>query len=126
MGAPRKEINKQQFESLCAIQCTVEEMCAVLDCKYDALSSWCKRTYHKTISEVVKEKKSLGLMSLRRYQFKQAERNAAMAIWLGKQYLGQTDKVQASFESGDALGVKIEVIHDVPSEGDGSQCPPTA
>ena len=29
------------------------------------------------------------MISLRRSQFKLAEKNATMAIWLGKQYLGQ-------------------------------------
>ena len=34
-------------------------------------------------------------MSLRRQQFKSAEAgNVTMQIWLGKQYLGQTDKVE--------------------------------
>ena len=33
-------------------------------------------------------------MALRRSQWKMAERNATMAIWLGKQYLGQKDVVE--------------------------------
>ena len=32
-----------------------------------------------------------GLISLRRNQFQLAEKNTAMAIWLGKQHLGQKD-----------------------------------
>ena len=32
-------------------------------------------------------------MSLRRTQFKLAEKNPTMAIWLGKQYLGQRDNI---------------------------------
>jgi hypothetical protein len=32
-------------------------------------------------------------MSLRRTQFRLAEKSAAMAIFLGKQYLGQSDNV---------------------------------
>ena len=36
--------------------------------------------------------KQVGLTSLRRTQFRLAEKNAAMAIFLGKNYLGQTDK----------------------------------
>lgn len=33
-----------------------------------------------------------GFVSLRRKQFAMAEKNPTMAIWLGKQYLGQSDK----------------------------------
>jgi hypothetical protein len=33
-------------------------------------------------------------MSLRRTQFKLAEKNATLCIWLGKQYLGQRDIIE--------------------------------
>lgn len=35
----------------------------------------------------------MGKISLRRAQFRLAEKNANMAIWLGKQYLRQTDTI---------------------------------
>ena len=41
-------------------------------------------------------------MSLRRLQFRMAEKSPAMAIWLGKQYLGQTDKIDQQIISIDA------------------------
>ena len=93
MGRPRKVISQKQFESLCAIQCTIEEVCAVLDVDEALLERWCKETYDgKTFAKVFKEKRQMGRMSLRRSQFKLAEKNATMAIWLGKQYLDQRDK----------------------------------
>lgn len=91
MGRPRKEINQKQFEQACAMQCTEEEICAFFDCCEDTLNSWCKRTYKKTFSEVLKEKRSVGKMSLRRSQWRLAETNPTLSIWLGKQYLGQRD-----------------------------------
>ena len=47
-------------------------------------------------SEIFKEKRGLGKISLRRSQWRLAEKSATMAIWLGKQYLGQKDQVEAS------------------------------
>ena len=91
-GRPKKIINQDQFEKLCALQCTQEEICGVLGVNSDTLCSYCKKTYGATFSEVFKEKRQLGRMSLRRSQFKLAEKNATMAIWLGKQYLDQRDK----------------------------------
>ena len=44
-------------------------------------------------------------MSLRRSQFRLAENNATMAIWLGKQYLGQKDVAD------------IDLNANVPSDG---------
>lgn len=90
-GRPRKEINEKLFEHLCAIQCTEKEICAVLGCCEDTLNAWCKRTYKMTFSDTYKSKKMLGKSSLRRTQFRLAEKSASMAIWLGKQYLDQKD-----------------------------------
>lgn len=99
MGRPKKEIDKKQFETMCGLQCTRDEICAILDIEDDTLNRWCKETYDgKTFSAVFEEKRSLGKMSLRRAQFKLAEKSAAMAIFLGKNYLGQTDQVDTKVE----------------------------
>lgn len=91
-GRPLKDIDKKLFERLCGIQCTITEICAVLDVDDKTLTRWCRQTYGKKFSEVFAEKRQLGFMSLRRAQFKLAETSAAMAIFLGKNYLGQIDK----------------------------------
>ena len=91
-GRPQKEIDQKIFENLCAIQCTIKEICAVIDVDDKTLSKWCRQTYGKKFSEVFAEKRQKGFVSLRRAQFKLAETSAAMAIFLGKYYLGQIDK----------------------------------
>lgn len=85
-------INKNQFESLCEIQCTKEEICAVLDVSEKTLNSWCNSTYGENFSLVFSKKRNGGRSSLRRTQWKLAEKNPTMAIWLGKQYLDQRDE----------------------------------
>ena len=92
MARPRKEIDQKQFENLCGLQCTLEEFCGWFNVTDKTLDSWCKRTYGKSFSEVFREKRGLGKISLRRSQWRLAEKNANMAIWLGKQYLGQKDQ----------------------------------
>lgn len=89
--AKEKERFKAQFEGLCRIQCTEEEICSVLNCDDATLCRWCKTVYGRTFADVYKEKRQGGKASLRRQQFKIAETNATMSIWLGKQYLGQSD-----------------------------------
>lgn len=91
-GRPLKPINQIEFEKLCGLQCTQEEICGWFGVCSDTLESWCKRTYEMNFSEVFKEKRGMGKISLRRAQFRLAEKNANMAIWLGKQYLGQSDR----------------------------------
>lgn len=90
-GRPQKEIKKVEFEKLCGLQCTQQEICDFLDVDHKTLTRWCKRTYGKEYSQVYREKRSIGKISLRRMQFKIAERSAAMAIFLGKNMLGQSD-----------------------------------
>lgn len=90
-GRPRKEIKKLEFEKLCAMQCTQQEICDFLEVDHKTLTRWCKRTYKKEYSQVYAEKKSGGKISLRRLQFRLAEKSAAMAIFLGKNILGQSD-----------------------------------
>lgn len=92
MGRPKKAIDKDIFEGLCMIQCTEEEIDAVLGVTDKTLNRWCKETYGKTFSEVFAEKREAGKASLRRKQWKLADDNAAVAIFLGKNYLGQRDE----------------------------------
>ena len=92
MARPRKEIKQSQFESLCAIQCTEEEICDVLGVTDKTLTRWCKEIYGKSFSEIFREKRNLGKTSLRRYQWKQVENgNTTMLIWMGKQLLKQSE-----------------------------------
>ena len=92
MARPRKIINQKQFESLCAIQCTEEEICNVLDVSEKTLISWCNEVYGESFSKVFRQKRDLGKTSLRRNQWKLAENgNSTMQIWLGKQILKQSE-----------------------------------
>lgn len=102
MARPRKEINKEQFEKLCNLQCTKEEICGFFGITDKTLTGWCERTYGLDYSEAFKTYSQDGKISLRRTQFRMAERNPAMAIWLGKQYLGQTEKIDQQIISIDA------------------------
>lgn len=110
MARPRKEISQREFETLCGLQCTQEEICEVLDVCEDTLNSWCKRTYKKGFSEVFKQKRGKGRVSLRRNQWKLSENNATMAIWLGKQYLGQKDQIETKTGDPAALAELITAL----------------
>ena len=90
-GRPPKEFKKMDFEKLCALQCTQQEICDFFETDHKTLTKWCKRTYRKEYSQVYKEKRSGGAISLRRMQFRLAEKSPAMAIFLGKNILGQSD-----------------------------------
>lgn len=96
MARPKIEIDKTVFEKLCGIQCTEEEIADAFDTSVDTVARWCKRTYGKSFAEVFAQKRGKGRISLRRSQWKLAEKSATMAIFLGKQYLGQRDNVDVT------------------------------
>lgn len=108
MARPRKEIDQKQFENLCGLQCTKEEICGWFDVTDKTLENWCKRTYRSGFSEVFRQKRGAGKISLRRSQWRLAEKNANMAIWLGKQYLDQKDIVEQNINT-DGVKVIIDV-----------------
>ena len=99
MARPRKEIDPEQFEKLCALQCTLQEIANWFGCSMDTIERWCLRTYEDEFgnpmgfAEAYKNYSVDGKISLRRFQYKMAEKNPSMAIWLGKQWLGQRDHI---------------------------------
>ena len=94
-GRPRKEIDKRDFEKLCMLQCTRAEICSWFNVSEPTLIDWCKRTYDgQDFLTVFNKKREGGKISLRRMQWQLAEKSPAMAIFLGKNLLGQTDKVE--------------------------------
>lgn len=101
MGRPRIQIDKRMFEEMCGLFCTLKEMCAILGVSEDTVQRWCKRTYKRGFREVYAEKSAMGRMSLRRSQLRLAETNPAMAIFLGKNYLGQTDQQRVEVTRAD-------------------------
>lgn len=92
MGRPKININKDEFEKLCGIQCTISEIAAWFSCSHDTIERFCKKTYSMTFECIFEQKRGKGLVSLRRTQFSEALKgNTTLLIWLGKQYLGQSD-----------------------------------
>ena len=112
-GRPKAQIDKKEFEKLCALQCTLLEFCSWFDVDDKTLSAWCKEEYGMNFSEVFSLKRGKGKISLRRTQWQLAEKNPSMAIWLGKQYLDQRDtpeKTEAENKTVEALIKAIEKL----------------
>lgn len=98
-GRPKIDIDKEQFKKLCAIQCTLAEISSWFKCSEDTIERWCKREFDYNFAEAYKTFSADGKISLRRIQFRMAETNCSMAIWLGKQYLGQRDAQEVTVEA---------------------------
>ena len=121
-GAPKKKITKplhqldyKKLDAMCAIHCTGEECAAILGVDYDTLNKALKRDGNKGFTDYFKQKGANGKMSLRRKQYDHAMGgNSTMLIWLGKQWLGQSDKVdQSDVEEAQPLTINFNVSDPV-------------
>ena len=97
-GRPKKYVDWDQVDKLCALHCTGVEQAGILDMHYDTLDARCREEKGMSFSEYFKQKSASGKMSLRRRQFTSAmDGNTTMLVWLGKNWLGQSD----SSDEGD-------------------------
>jgi hypothetical protein len=105
-GRPKKVIDYKIVESLAGVFCTQQEIANILGVSLRTLQN------DEVFSHVFKEGHENAKSSLRRFQYKSAQNgNVTMQIWLGKQYLGQTDKQQTehSFQ-------EVRIVNDAPSQ----------
>lgn len=107
IGRPKKKISYDEFEKLCKLQCTLVEIAGWFKVSEDTIERRIKEHYGMTFADIYKKHSASGKISLRRKQYEIAVKgNVTMLIWLGKQYLGQKDKIEGS----GALGNPIVVV----------------
>lgn len=91
MALPEKTLIFDQVLYWIDLQATQEEIAGSFHISVESLNNRLLEYFGFNFSELKKRCNGNGKLSLRRYQFKQSEHNASMAIWLGKQWLGQKD-----------------------------------
>jgi|TARA_R110000824_G_scaffold86480_3_gene213939 hypothetical protein len=101
MGRPKKTVDPEQVKELARLGCTWDEIASVLDVARGTFSARMKeKKYRDAYDRGIAE----GNTSLRRAQFDAAVGgNSTMLIWVGKNRLNQTDRVETQNET---------IIHD--------------
>jgi hypothetical protein len=117
MGAPRKELNFEEVDKLCALQCTEAEIAG-----YFGIS---RVTFLERVKEQIDEngkpyqdfehyfavKSADGKVSLRRMQWEAAKRgNVTMQIFLGKNMVNQTEKQQ--IDMAGETRIRVSLVDD--------------
>lgn len=110
-GRPCKEISRKAFEGLCRIQCTLDEMCAFLECDNKTLEKWCEQEYGMKFREVFAKKRLKGNVSLRRRLYRKGveEGDTKILIFLAKNWLGMSDKQDVKVENP----LQISSVYDL-------------
>lgn len=107
-GAGRSliKIDWGDLDKLIFLQATLDEIAGYFDCSEDTIETLVKKEKELNFSDYYKKKVGSGKVSLRRLQFKQAEKgNVTMQIWLGKQWLGQKD------EARELIDLNLNITH---------------
>jgi len=113
-GPSHKRVDWEMVEKLAKIMCTVEEIASFVKVSVSTLDRAAHQQFDMNIYERVDKWRDTGRCSLRRKQWLLADKNAAMAIFLGKQHLGQSDS-HSLIHSG-SLAQEIVHFGDLPAK----------
>lgn len=112
-GRPKVAINWEVFDAMCISHCTLWEIADYFDCSTDSVQRAVKREFKMSFAAYYNKKAAFGKTSLRRKQFQTAMSNrpgsVTMQVWLGKQWLNQTDTVEVSGPGGGPIPHEIEI-----------------
>jgi len=123
MARPKLEISdekRKQIRGLSALGLAHEDIATIVSLDRRTMERRCKLELEQGRSEMRGR--------LHKIQFGLAGKSAAMAIWLGKQYLGQRDHPIAESEKGTIVEYVQRVITTTkaePAPADGGDQPPT-
>lgn len=107
MARPKIILDMELIKGLARIHCTQAEIAGILHVSTDTL------TRNKEFCAIYKKAIEEGKISLRRLQWQKAQDgNTTMLIWLGKQYLSQTDKTDVT-SGGKEVGREVLKVSDI-------------
>jgi hypothetical protein len=94
-------IDPNELERLAALHCTDEEIAAWFKVSTRTIE---RHRKDPAFAEIIARGRAKGKISLRRTQMRLAEQgNPALAIWLGKQLLGQVDHIAHDINSAQIM-----------------------
>jgi hypothetical protein len=91
----RAAIDLAELEKLCVLHPSDAELASWFGVSTKTIE---RRKREAAFAEAMERGRARGKLNLRRIQNKMAENNAAMAIFLGKNLLGQSDQVTYNFD----------------------------
>lgn len=102
-GPKKIKVDWGLVERCAQIDCTQEEIAAVIGCSLDTVERRCEEDNGIKFAEYYKEKKLGGRASLRRQGYKHAEKSAAVWIFLAKNRLGMRDNPEPTETNNKGL-----------------------
>lgn len=86
----RRELTRELFEELCALQCMPEEILGYVGTTERKLAQWCRKTYRKPLEEMMGMIRQDGLIAIRRASFDQLKKSATVISQQYNRFLPNT------------------------------------
>ena len=115
VGRPKTPINLEELKKLCRLNCTMPEISSYFNIPLRTLED--RYTNDMEVRTAIDKGRNEGKLSLRRKQIQIMDEtnNPTMAIWLGKQLLGQRDKhdVITEDKATNKLTEALDIIQEM-------------
>lgn len=94
MGRPKKTIDEKQFDTIIQLPIIKEDVARILNVSESHLERYIRARFHTTFETLRRQNAGSFKKNLLGKQYELAMKgNVTLLIWLGKQYLEQSDKV---------------------------------
>lgn len=108
----RRELTREKFEELSALQCEKEEILGWAGITAEQLERWCRKIYRRGADEMLGMIRMDGLIAIRRASFEQLRKSAAL---VGQQYNRFLPESGAAGKAGTEAAVKTFIALTSPS-----------
>ena len=124
----RRELTRDLFEELAALQCAVEEILGYVGTTEKKLDRWCRRTYRRPLEEMLPMIRQDGLIAIRRASFDQLRKSATIISQQYNRFLPHagTDPRESAEAAVRALTAaaapspeELRELYGAPEGGDG-------
>jgi hypothetical protein len=110
VGRPKKEMNWEVLDSILQFGASLLDCSELCEMSEDSIQRKIKEKHEMTFSEYRDKKMSRMRVKLLRKQYEGAMAgNTALLIWLGKQYLGQSDKNESKNDESHTIQLKYSL-----------------
>lgn len=113
-GRPKISLDWNEFDRLCAMQCTLQEIAEWFHCSTDTIERRVKEEKSMSFAEYFDKKRVAGKIALRRNMLRLSERSATMAKFLAQNWLDMKETYALTGAEGQPIkkDVKIEFTKD--------------
>ena len=116
VGRPKSVFNERELKFLCSIHCTLDEIAGFFQMNKDILRRKIKSEYGINWTQFYERNSQGSRVSLRRRQIQAAmEGDTKMLVFLGKNMLGQKEKVE--FDGEVKVNSWVDLISNIDPDG---------